>query len=133
MAKLVGAWIFASPRKFTDDAELLGGTTLILSEAERQKVGNGQMTVQIRVYDWDKWSDDDIVHKDDNFTLGPANLNVGPSTFFINALIKHDKLQAAEPDPDQNTVELYFRLRVISAVGVKTGWVNTPNENVRYK
>jgi hypothetical protein len=132
MAKLVGVWIFAWPRKVTDDAELQGGATLILTEADKQKLGDGFMTVHIRVYDWDRWSADDLVQSDDTFQLGPANLNVGPNTFGINALVKHAKLKAADPS-SQDTAELYFRLRVASsAAGVQTSWANSPNENVKY-
>ena len=132
MAKLVGGWIFAWPRKPADDAELQGGATLILTEADKQKLGDGLMTVHIRVYDWDRWSADDLVQSDDTFQLGPANLNAGPNTFGINALVKHSKLQAADPS-SQDTAELYFRLRATSATGVKTSWANSPNEHVKYK
>lgn len=132
MAKLVGLWIFAWPRAVTGDAELQGGATLILTEADKQKLGDGFMTVHIRVYDYDRWSSDDPMHSDDTFQLGPANLNVGPNTFGINALVKHAKLKTADPWP-QDTAELYFKLKAKSAAaGVETRWENSPNENVKY-
>jgi len=66
--------------------ELLGGATLILTQADKQKLGNGLMNVHIRLLDWDQYSPDDLVQQDDRFSLGPANLNVGPNTFGVNAL-----------------------------------------------
>jgi hypothetical protein len=130
-SKLVGAWIYCTPRKPSDDAELLGGAVLILTEADKLKLGNGLMKVHIRVMDWDKYSPDDLVQTDDSFSLGPANLNVGPNTFGINALVKHSKMVTVDPS-SQTNAELYFRLRAVGG-SVATTWVNTPNESVKYK
>ena len=133
MVKLVGVWIYGVPRPPTDDLELLGGFTLILDAADKQKLGDGLMKVHIHVMDWDEYSSDDLVQKDDSFQLGPANLNVGPNTFGINAFVKHDKLKTVEGgDPDQNTAELYFRLRTVGGA-VATSWANSQNEKARYK
>ena len=137
MAKLRGVWIYAVPRPPTDDLELLGGFTLILDAADKQKLGDGLMKVHIHVMDWDEYSSDDLVQKDDSFQLGPANLNVGPNTFGINAFVKHSKLKTIEGnDPDQNTAELYFHLqaeKVGSGPTLKTAWEDSKIDKARYK
>ena len=61
MAKLVGAWLWVAPRKISDGAELVGGATIIITQADKQQLGNGFMNVHIRVMDWDRYSPDDLL------------------------------------------------------------------------
>jgi hypothetical protein len=127
MARLVGVWIYAKPRPPAEDVEISGGFTLILSEEDKRKLGDQPMTVDQRVYDWDKDSPDDLMYKDTSWQLGGANLNVGPNTFGLSAIVKHSDMK--EEDAWQNTVELYHQLRVTSAVGVNAQFKNSEPED----
>jgi len=130
MAKLVGVWIYEEPRSPSDDVKLQGGATLILSEQERRKIGDNLMKVSIRVMDDDTAFDDEL-YKDDTFQLGPANLNIGPSTFGFSATVAHSKVANSETS-SESWAELYFRVRA-SGGGVTTKWANSQNEDVKYE
>ncbi|NOJ42235.1 hypothetical protein [Bradyrhizobium australiense] len=130
MAKLVGVWIYEEPRSPSDDVKLQGGATLILSEQERRKIGDNLMKVSIRVMD-DDFAFDDELYKDDSFQLGPANLNVGPTTFGFSATVAHSKVANSETS-SESWAELYFRVRA-SGGGVTTKWANSQNEDVQFE
>jgi hypothetical protein len=129
MAKLVGVWIYEEPRSPSDDVKLQGGATLILSEPERRKIGDNFMKVSIRVMDDDTAFDDEL-YKDDTFQLGPANLNIGPSTFGFSATVARSKVANSETS-SESWAELYFRVRA-SGGGVTTKWANSQNDDVKY-
>lgn len=130
MAKMVGVWMYVAPRLPTDDVNLTGGATIILTEADKRKLGDGLMNVSIRVMDDDTFGDD-TVYKDDTFQLGPALLNIGPSTFGFSAIVPHSKVEESEP-VWEGSAELYFRVRA-SGGGITTNWANSQNEDVPYK
>jgi hypothetical protein len=132
MAKLVGLWIYEVPRKPSDDVQLLGGATLILTEADKRKLGDGFMRVFIRVKESDS-AFDNTLYSDDSFQLGPGNLNIGPNTFGFSATLKHKTVEESEPWYEE-WAELYFRLAATGAGdAVKTKWANSPKEDVRYE
>ena len=120
MAKMVGVWMYVAPRRPSDNVNLTGAATIILTEADKRKLGDGFMKVSLRVMDDDTWSSDDTVYKDDSFQLGPANLNVGPNTFGISAIVPHSKVANSEPSW-QSSAELYFRVRASGAASRPTG------------
>ncbi|RDI57975.1 hypothetical protein [Microvirga subterranea] len=130
MAKMVGVWMYVAPRRPTDDVNLTGAATIILTEADRRKLGDGLMTVSLRVMDDDTFSDD-TVYKDDSFQLGPALLNIGPNTFGLNAIVPRSKVANSEPGWE-SSAELYFRVRA-SGSGVTTNWANSQTESVPYE
>jgi hypothetical protein len=130
MAKMVGVWMYVAPRSPSDDVNLTGGATIILTEADKRKLGDRLMNVSIRVMDDDTFFDDEV-YKDDSFQLGPALLNIGPNTFGISAIVPHSKVANSEPGYE-SSAELYFRVRA-SGGGVKTNWANSQNEDVRYE
>ena len=129
MAKLTGVWIYEVPRGPKDDVQLLGGATLIVTEADRRTLGDNFMRVRIKVMDDDSVSDDTL-YDDNSFQLGPGLTQIGPNTFSFSANLPHSKVKDSEPSYE-NWAELYFRLRV-SGGGVTTSWVNTENEAVRF-
>jgi hypothetical protein len=128
--KMVGVWMYVAPRNPSDDANLTGAATIILTEADKRKLGNGLMTVSLRVMDDDTFGDD-TVYQDDSFQLGPANLNIGPNTFSISAIVPHSKVEKSEPGWE-SSAELYFRVRA-SGGGVTTNWANSQTEDVPYE
>src|SRR5439155_26330267 len=99
-------------------------------EQERRKIGDNLMKVSIRVMDDDTAFDDEL-YKDDTFQLGPANLNIGPSTFGFSATVAHSKVANSETS-SESWAELYFRVRA-SGGGVTTKWANSQNEDVKYE
>lgn len=130
MAKMVGVWMFVEPRRPTDDVRLRGAATIIITEADRRKLGDSLMRVSLRVMDDDSFSDD-LVQQDDSFQLGPALLNVGPNTFTISAIVPRSRVENSEPFWE-SSAELYFRVRA-SGGGVTTNWANSQNEDVRFE
>jgi hypothetical protein len=130
MAKMTGVWIYVAPRSASDDVNITCGATIILSEAEKHKIGNSLMNVSCRVMDDDAVSDD-TVHVDNSFQLGPALLNIGPSTFQLGVIVPHSKVQDSEPG-SESWAELYCRVRA-SGGGVTTNWANSQNWDVRYE
>ena len=130
MAKMVGVWMFVEPRRVGDDVRLRGAGTIIITEADRRKLGNSLMRVSLRVMDDDTFSDD-TVFQDDSFQLGPGLLNIGPNTFTISAIVPHNKVANSEPFWE-SSAELYFRVRA-SGSGVTTNWANSQNEDVAYE
>jgi hypothetical protein len=131
MAKMVGVWMYVAPRRPSDPVNLTGGATIILTEADKRKLGDGFMKVTIRVLDEDPFSSDDEVYKDNSFQLGPGLLNIGPNTFGISAIVPRSKVEDSEPSW-QSSAELYFRVRA-SGGGVTTNWANSQIENVSYE
>jgi hypothetical protein len=132
MAKMIGVWMYVAPRSPSDDVNLTGGATLILTEADKRKLGDSLMRVLIRVMDDDTFSDN-TVYKDDNFQLGPANLlNIGPNTFGISAIVPHSKVANSEPSYE-SSAELYFRVAGVGGGGVTTKWANSQNEDVPFE
>jgi hypothetical protein len=129
MAKMVGVWMFVAPREPSDDVNITGGATIVLTEADKRRLGDGGMNVQIRVMDDDTFSDD-TVHTDDSFTLGAASLNIGPNTFGINAIVPHSRVMGSEPS-FETSAELYLRMRAVGG-GLRTNWENSQNEVVQY-
>jgi hypothetical protein len=124
--------MYVEPRRPNDDVKLTGGATIILTEADKRKLGDGFMTLSVRVMDDDSSSSDDTVYKDDSFMIGPELLsNVGPNTIGISAYVPRSKVENSEPSW-QSSAELYFRVRA-SGGGVKTNWANSQNEDVPYE
>lgn len=130
MAKMVGVWMYVSPRRVNEDVRLTGAATIVLTEADRRKLGERLMKVSLRVMDDDTFSDD-TVYKDDSFQLGPGLLNVGPNTFTISAIVPRSKVADSEPSWE-SAAELYFRVRA-SGGGVTTNWANSQVEDVAYE
>jgi hypothetical protein len=130
MAKLVGVWMYIPPRRPSDHVRVQGGATLILTAADKDKLGNGLMKVAIRVMDQDP-GPDNTVYQDNSFSLGPALLNIGPNTFGINEIVPHSKVENSEPWYE-SSAELYLRLRA-SGGAVTTRWVNSQTENVPFE
>jgi hypothetical protein len=54
------------------------------------------MNIQVKVMDQDP-GPDNRVHEDNSFSLGPALLNIGPTTFDINTIVPHDDVEDSEP------------------------------------
>ncbi|GAA2760830.1 hypothetical protein [Actinopolymorpha rutila] len=130
MAKLVGTWEYVEPRKVEDDVNLVGATTLIMTEADRRKLGDNSMKLQVRVMDDDTFGDD-TVYADDSFQVGPALSQVGPNTIGLNAVVKHSKVEDSEP-VWEGSAELYFKVRAVGP-GVVTNWATSQNEDVPYE
>jgi hypothetical protein len=130
MAKMVGVWMYVAPRRPTDPVNLTGAATIILTEADKRKLGDSLMRISLRVMDDDTFSDD-TVYTDDSFQLGPANLNIGPNTFGISAIVPRSKVENSEPFWE-SSAELYFRVRA-SGGGIKTNWANSQIEDVRFE
>lgn len=130
MAKMVGVWMYVEPRRPDDDVRLTGAATIIVTEADKHKLGNGFMTVSIRVMDDDTFSDD-IVYQNNSFQLGPALLNIGPNTFGISAIVPHNKVENSEPWWE-GSAELYFKVRAAGG-SVATNWGVSQNEDVPFE
>jgi hypothetical protein len=125
-AKLVGVWMFIPPRRSSDNVNVQGAATLILTAKERDKIGNKLMNIQVKVMDQDP-GPDHKVHEDNSFSLGPALLNIGPTTFGINAIVPHDDVEDPEP---------FFEFAFAGASvwgGVATRWVNSQTEDVAFE
>lgn len=130
MAKLTGAWIYETPRGPLDDVQLLGGATLIMTEADKRKLGDNFMKVRIKVMDDDTFSDDTL-YDDASFQLGPGLTKIGPNSFTFSADLPHSKVKNSEPSSEE-WAELYFRVRAAGG-GVTTNWASTENEDVRFE
>lgn len=129
MAKMVGVWEYVVPRKSGDPVNLHGGATIIITEADKRKLGTSLMTVTIRVYDDDTFSDD-LLYTNSSFQLGPGLLQVGPNSFTFSALLSHATVANSEGWFD-SSAELYFRVRA-SGGGVTTNWANSQIESVGF-
>jgi len=128
--KIVGVWLYVTPRKVTDPANLIGAATIIVTEADKRKLGDSLMKVTIRVYDEDSISDDKL-YEDSNFQLGPALLQIGPNTFGLQAIVSRSTLENSEP-PWEGSAELYFKV-MASGGGVSTKWARSQTESVAFE
>lgn len=130
MAKMVGVWLYVVPRKASDAVNCHGGATIIITEADKRKLGNSLMTVTVRVYDDDAFSDD-LLYTNSSFQLGPALLQVGPNSFTFSAQLSHSTVANSE-SWFESAAELYFRVRAAGG-GVSTNWANSQVESVPYE
>ncbi|MGV0836304.1 hypothetical protein [Mycolicibacterium thermoresistibile] len=128
MAKMVGAWIYVAPRNANQDVNLTVGGTILMTEADVRKVGDGLMNIQIRVMDDDSLSDD-LVLTNNSFSFGARS--VGPNSFFTGVIVPRAKVEDSEPWYE-SAAELYARIRAVAS-GVSTNWANSQTENVRFE
>jgi hypothetical protein len=134
MAYLTGIWMYIAPRRPSENVHIQGGATIILSQADKNKLGNSLMTVSIRVMEQDgpPWPNV-VAYQDNSFQLGPALLNIGPNTFGISAIVPHSYVENSEAfPPGDHTAELYLKLRA-SGGGVTTDSIKTHPLPARFK
>jgi hypothetical protein len=143
MAYLTGLWMYIVPRRPSEDVHIQGGVTIVLSGADKSKLGDSPMTVSIRVMNrGDNVSISNItlqlpnvVVEQESFQVGSANLNIGPNTFGLGSVIvPHAAVANSEPYPPwDDTAELYLKLRASGGGGVTTDSIQTHPLPARFK
>jgi hypothetical protein len=128
MAKMVGVWLYEQPLNSPTDVYLEVGGTIVLTEQEVNKIGDGLITVSTQIWDDDTFSDD-LVFTDNSLQLGPADRQVGPNGFVYTIRVPRSKVNDSEPDYE-STAELYARVKA-SGGGVTTGSTNSNIQDVR--
>ena len=134
IAKILGPWMFIrNPGRSTnEDLNLMVGGAIFLNREAIDKIGNGLLTVRVNVWDYDKWSSDDLLTTNTSFQLGPAFLRdaLTPKCFFVDGIIvPHTKLNSTDPFWTDKT-DVYCKIRA-SGSGVTTNDAETNRDSVR--
>ena len=130
MAKMLGVWINVNnpDRSPSEDVNLQVGGTIVLTKGEVAKLVKGELfNVGIIVMDWDHYTPDDFVYRDNTFSVGVYDTT--PRSFTTGVIVPHDKVKNSEPSWE-NWAEIYCRVAA-SQGPIKTPWRNSQNEDVR--